>query len=144
MEVVVGFLVFGIVVGIAAFLVVREAGRISRDPPAALFDPDDAFEWVVEKLPDVAAATLTTADVRRILEFQLEFFQRRGVARDGIDSTPTGAVVGGPDQIAYIAGRAAETGEAYIPEQIQAVIDTQLSYLQEIGAIGPPTDAPDA
>lgn len=142
MEVVVGFLVFGVVVGIAGFLVVREAGRISREPPAALFDPEDAFEWVVDKLPPIAAATLTTADVRRILDFQLEFFQRRGVARNGIDATPSGAIIGGPDQIAFIAERAASTGEGYIPEQIQAVIDTQLSYLQEIGAIGPPAEGP--
>lgn len=142
MEVVVGFLVFGVVVGIAGFLVVREAGRISREPPAALFDPEDAFEWVVDTLPDLAAATLTTADVRRILDFQLEFFQRRGVARNGIDATPSGAVIGGPDQVAYIAERAAATGEAYIPEQIQAVIDTQLRYLQQIGAIGPPAEGP--
>ncbi len=142
MTIVVGFLVFGVVVGIAAFLVVREAGRISREPPAALFDPEDAFEWVVEQLPDVAAATLTAGDVRRILDFQLEFFTRRGVARNGIDATPSGTVVGGPDQIAFIADRAAATGESYIPEQIQAVIDTQLSYLREIGAIGPPAEDP--
>ena len=81
-------------------------------------------------------------DRRRILEFQLEFFQRRGVVRNGIDATPSGTIIGGPDQVAYIAERAAATGEAYIPEQIQAVIDTQLSYLQEIGAIGPAADDP--
>ena len=142
MVLVVGFLVFGLVVAIAAVLVVREAGRISREPPAALFDPEDAFDWVVDQLPADAAATLTTGDVRRILEFQLEFFQRTGV-RNGKDSTSSGpVVVGGIDQLAYIAERAAATGEAYLPEQIQAVIDTQLSYLGEIGAIGPPAEAP--
>ena len=80
--------------------------------------------------------------MRRILDFQLEFFKRRGVTRNGVDATPTGAVVAGPDQVTYIADRAASTGEAYIPEQIQAVIDTQLSYLREIGAIGPPAEDP--
>ena len=142
MTIVVGFFVFGAVVAVAAYLVVREAGRISREPPPALFDPEDAFDWVVAQLPDDAAATLTTGDVRRILDFQLEFFHRTGVARNGMDSTAPGpVVVGGVDQLAYIVERAAATGEAYLPEQVQAVIDTQLSYLREIGAIGPPADA---
>ena len=43
---------FGIVVAIAAVFVIREAGRIAQDPPAAIVDPDDAYEWVVEHLPD--------------------------------------------------------------------------------------------
>ena len=42
MEVVVGFLVVGMVIGIAAFFVTREATRIARRPPPALFHLDDA------------------------------------------------------------------------------------------------------
>ena len=48
MGLVAGFLIFGLVVAIAAVLVVREAGRIGRQPPPALFDAEDAYEWVVE------------------------------------------------------------------------------------------------
>ena len=84
--IVAGFLVFGIVVAIAAVFVVREAGRIAVDPPAALVDPDDAYEWVVDHLPDDVAATLTPDDVRRILEFQFEFFRRKGVSVNGTRS----------------------------------------------------------
>lgn len=143
MMIVAGFLVFGLVVAVAAVLVVREAGRIGEAPPAAIFDPDDAYEWVVEHLPDDVAATLTSADVRRILDFQLEFFQRKGVSQNGSSAKPNGPViVGGAEQVGYILERCESTGEAYLPEQVHGVVDTQLSYLRAIGAIGPVAESP--
>ena len=112
---------------------------MSAEPPPAVFDPDEAFEWVVQHVPDDVAATLTPDDVRRILDFQLEYFQRRGVSGNGNSQHPPGpVVVGGSETVDYILERAASTGEAYLPEQIHAVIDTQLTYLRAIGAVGPP------
>lgn len=141
MALVVGFVAFGLIVAIAAVFVIREAGRIAKEPPPALFDPEDAYEWVVEHLPDDVAATLTPADVRRILGFQTEFFERKGVSSNGHDHDERGpAVVGGAEQVDYIVGRAAATGEAYLREQVQGVVETQLSYLRAVGAIGPPAE----
>ena len=134
-------LAFGLVIGIAAIFVVREAGRIAREPPPALFDPDDAYEFVVEHVPDDVAATLTPDDVRRILGFQLEFFKTRGVATNGSSPALCSPVIfGGAETTAYILQRAAETGEAYLPEQVHGVIETQLRYLRAIGAIGAAAD----
>lgn len=147
MEIVAAFLVVGLVVAIGAVLVIREAGRLARTPPPALFDTDDAYDWIVEHLPDDAAATLTPDDVRRILDLQIEFFERHGVSPNGTVSTRDGpdgpVVVGGADEVAYIVDRSAETGEAYIAEQVSAVVETQLAYLRVIGAIGPPAKAPE-
>src|SRR5437870_10688583 len=139
MEIVVGFLVFGIIIGIAAAFVVREAGRIAKDPPPALFDLDDAYDWVVEHLPDAFAATLTPDDVRRILEFQAEYLERQAASGNGSSRRGSGPVVfGSSEQIAYVLERATATGEPYLPEQVDAVLETQLAYLRSIGAVGPP------
>ncbi len=136
---VVAFLVLGVVLAIAAGFVFREAARMREEPPDAVFDPDDAYEWVVAHLDDLVAATLTPRDVRRILDLQLEFFQQRGVSRNGVKIDPPTAVVFGTDEtVAYIVARSAATGEAYIPEQVQGVIDCELDYLRHIGAIGRP------
>lgn len=141
MELVAGFLVVGVVVAIAAALVIREAGRIARKPPPALFDLDDAADFVVAHVPDVVAATLTSDDVRRILEFQLEYFEKKGVSGNGSSQQTSGpVVVGGAEAVAYIVERAASTGEPYLPEQVYGVLETQLSYLRSIGAVGPPAD----
>jgi hypothetical protein len=138
------FLVVGIACAIAAFFVGREATRMAAEPPPPVFDPEEAYDWVVEHLPDVVAATLTPEDVRRILDFQLEYFRRQGVTGNGTSSNVHGAVVvGGPETVDYILERARTTGEEYLPEQVYAVIDTQLAYLREIGAIGPPAEPPE-
>ena len=47
-------------------------------------------------------------------------------------------MVGGPETVEYIRLRAGETGEDYLPEQVQGVLDTQLDYLRAIGAVGRP------
>src|SRR5215475_651162 len=139
MAVIAGFLVVGLVVAIAAYLVVHEAGRIAKAPPPALFDVEEAHEWVVAHVPDDVAATLTSDDVRRILEFQLEYFEKKGVSGNGSSKRASGpVVVGGAEAIAYIVDRAAATGDAYLPEQVYGVLETQVSYLRSIGAIGPP------
>ena len=144
MGVAVALLAFGVVVAIAAALVIREAGRMAKDPPPTLFDMDEAYEWVVDNVPDVVAATLTPDDVRRILDFQVEYFQRKGVSANGSMAQLGGpVVVGGAETVEYILERAAATGEAYLPEQVYAVIETQLSYLRAIGAVGPEAALPD-
>ncbi|HEX9467135.1 MAG TPA: hypothetical protein VGA11_01880 [Acidimicrobiia bacterium] len=138
MEVVAGFLAVGVVIAIAAFFVTREATRIARQPPPALFHLDDAVDWVVAHVPDDVAATLTTNDVLRILEFQVEFFKRKGVSSNGSTAYPPGpVVVGGSETVDYILERCAATGEMYLPEQVYGVIETQMSYLRAIGAVGP-------
>jgi hypothetical protein len=139
MVLVTGLFVLGVACAIAAWFVIREAGRMAAEPPPPVFDPEEAYEWVVEHVPDAVAATLTPADVRRILDFQLEFFRRKGVTGNGSSSTPPGdVVVGGAETVDYILARARATGEEYLPEQVHAVIETQLAYLREIGAVGPP------
>jgi hypothetical protein len=129
-------LTVGLVLAIAAIVVIREAGRIADEPPPALFDPDDAYEFVVEELPDDVAATLTPDDVRRILDFEVEFLQQQGMLGNGY-RRPGPGVFGGSETTAYILDRAAATGEDYLPEQVHAVMATQLRYLRAIGAVGP-------
>jgi hypothetical protein len=139
MPLVAAMLVVGLVIGIAAVLVVREAGRLAKEPPLPVFDLEEAYEWVVKHVPDDVAATLTPDDVRRILDLQVEFFERKGVSGNGSSAhPPSSAVIGGAETVAYIIEHAAAIGESYLPEQVHAVIETQLSYLRSIGAIGPP------
>jgi len=138
------FLTAGVVLAIAAFLVSREVGRLRAEPPPPVFDLDEAFHWVVRHVPDDVAATLDEDDVRRILDLQIEYFRRKGVSVNGSPSHHQGPVViGGSETIEYILDRSAEMGVSYLPEQVHAVVETQLTYLKAIGAVGseaPPSD----
>lgn len=138
---VVTFLVVGIVLAIAGGLVFREAARLSEEPPDAVFDPDDALGWVVAHLDDLTASTLTERDAKRIIEAQMEYLRGRGVADNGRRTESVVPVVFSTDDAVRVIGaRCAETGEAYLPEQIEAVIDCQMEYLRFIGALGHPAD----
>ena len=132
-------LAFGLVVAVAAILVVREAGRIARDPPPALFDPDDAYDYVVEELDDLVAATLTPGDVRRILDFELEYLRQRGITGNGSHEGPLAPVVfGGPDTIAYILSGRPSHGRGLPPRAGARRGRDAARYLRAIGAVGPP------
>jgi len=141
MALVTALIVIGLACAIAAWFVIREAARMAAEPPPPVFDPEEAYSWVIEHVPDAVAATLTPDDVRRILDFQLEYFRRRGVTGNGSSANPPGdVVVGGAETVDYILQRARTTGEEYLPEQVHAVIETQLEYLRAIGAVGPVAD----
>ena len=138
MALVTALLVIGIACAIAAWFVIREAGRMAAEPPPPVFDLEEAYDWVVEHVPDVVAATLTPDDVRRILDFQLEFFQRQGVTGNGSSRTrPATSSSAAPRPSTTSSSGPGDTGEAYLPEQVHAVIETQLAYLRAIGAVGP-------
>ena len=139
-------LVLGITCAIGAVVVLREAGRLAAEPPPPVFDMEEAYDWGVEHLPDIVAATLTPADVRRILDFQLEFLTQKGVTGNGSGPHLRADVIGGgPEIVDHICTRSRETGEEYLPEQVYGVLDTQLGYLRAIGAVGgaaPPPKRP--
>jgi hypothetical protein len=60
------------------------------------------------------------------------------VTGNGSSNNPSGdVIVGGAETVEYILERARTTGEEYYPEQVYAVIETQLEYLRAIGAVGP-------
>jgi hypothetical protein len=124
---------------IAAVLVGREARRLDAEPPRAVFDIDEATEWVANHLPFEISAVLSYADVRQILEWNLEFLRARGMtAAEG--SAPE-AIVVGPEEVAdFVLDRARASDSSYSEDQVAAVLDAQLGYFDAIGAIGPPAD----
>jgi hypothetical protein len=139
--VVLGAVAVAIVLGIAAWAVLRESSRLAAMPPRPTFNMDDALDWVVEHLDEVAASALTVDDVRLILDLQVEYFRVKGVSGDGATSEVPGVVViGGPDTVADIVKRAADRGAVFLPEDVDAVVETQLAYLRSIGAIGSRAD----
>ena len=130
-------LVVGVAIGLAAWFVIREAGRLALEPPPPVFSLDEAYDWVVAHLDDLVASTLTPNDVRRIVGFQMEFWARKGVAGNGSGPHVQGEVViGDSETVDYVLVRCRETGEEYLPEQVYAVTETQLAYLRAIGAVG--------
>ncbi len=132
------FLAVALVFAIAAVVVGREARRLDAVPPQPTFDLDEAVEWVSDNLPFEFRATLSHDDVRRIIDWNLEYFRMKGVSGNGHSAASEGpVVVGGAETVEYVLARAESLGASYTAPQVHAVLDAQMSYLEAIGAIGP-------
>ena len=126
------------VLAIALAVVGREARRLDAVPPRPVFDMDEAVAWVAEHLPFEISAVLSHADVRNIIDWNLEYFRSKGASGNG--STPhfdAQVVVGGAETVDWVMTKAQQTGAAYTAAQVHAVLDAQMTYLEAIGAIGP-------
>ena len=128
---------------IAAVVVGREAKRLDTEPPRAVFDIDEATEWVAHHLPFEVSAVLSFDDVHRILEWNLEFLRAKGMSTGVGAPLPDGSVVVGPEEVAdFVLEKARAIDSPYSEDQVAAVLDAQFGYFDAIGAIGPEA-APD-
>lgn len=141
MAVVLGALAVGLVLLVAAWVIMRESRRLAAMPPRPTFDMDEALDWVVAHIADETAATLTVDDVRQILDLQMQYFRAKGVSGNGKSAVVHAPVViGGSETVSWIMEKAEAAGSDFSFEQIHAVIETQLAYLRSIGAVGPRAD----
>jgi hypothetical protein len=126
----------------AAIAVGAAVNRTGSQPPPAVLQLDDAVDWIAERLPFEVAAEISHADVRRVLLWQLDYFDTIGLASAG------GAELGGESVSADDALVVADDDAAvdYVVERAAAsdltalhvvcVLDLQMQYLREIGAVG--------
>ena len=132
------FIVVAVVFGIAAVVIGREARRLDSVPPRPVFDMDEAVAWVADHLPFDVSAVLSHADVRNIIDWNLEYFRSKGVSGNGSSPHLDGpVVVGGAETVDFVLARAQQVGTSYTAAQVHAVLDAQMTYLEAIGAIGP-------
>ena len=124
---------------IAAGIVGGETHRLDGVAPSPAFDLDEAVMYIADRLSFEASAALSHDDVRAVVSFSLEYFRNRGTLKNGSKAYSPGpaVIVQGAETVEYVHARAVETGMDLTIEQIYAVLDVELSYLEAIGAVGP-------
>jgi len=141
MGLILGFIAVALVFAIAAVVVGREARRLAAKAPGRVFEFEDAVTWVCDHVGDEVAAVLSPDDVRRILNWHLEYFRIKGVSSNGASPRVEGpVVVSGAETVDFVLKRAEADGLDYTPSQVHAVLDAQMTYLESIGAVGPVSD----
>ena len=125
-------LLVGVFLLIIALVVWQEAKRRPSYEPLE-YVVEDAVKHAHAGLPE--ESTLTRADVRRILEWEVFYLQ--GLAQDR-RSDPVETVAGGHDaSVEYIAGQIqAKHGVSYSRGDIEEVLRLEADYLMAIGAVG--------
>ncbi len=142
---------------IAAVVIGRESVRLSVEVPRPVFDLDEAVASVADRIPFEISAVLSHDDVRRMLRWNLADLQSAAVV--ALDAAGTAGreagggdggdgdvgrlppspltVMGEEEAVVAVRTRAEAEGLEYTDDQIRAVLDAHLAYLELIGAVGP-------
>jgi hypothetical protein len=127
---------------IAAGTIGREAHRLDAVAPRAVYQLDEAVDFVSDRLPPGSQARLTPAEVEALLVAHLGWLHEQGLQPDKPVDQRQGmteqVVVSEDALVAYLLGAAEEAGVELL-DDVDAVnvVDAHLAYLDAIGAVGP-------
>ncbi|MEJ7800182.1 MAG: hypothetical protein WKF60_06665 [Ilumatobacter sp.] len=131
-----------LVFAIAAGAIGREAHRLDAVAPRAVYQLDEAVDFVADRLPPESQARLTPAEVEELLRAHLRWMHEQGLqpdravdARQTIDDT---LVISEDALVAYLLAEAERLGVDLL-DDVDAVnvVDAHLAYFEAIGAVGP-------
>ena len=130
---------------VAALVVGREARRLDGVAPRALYDPDQAVAFVADRVPAASQARLTPDEVLQLLRIHMGRLHRLGLQPADVTDRRQDIVV--PtfleevDEVAYVIGGAEVNELDVADDDVAAVVDAHLAYLDAIGAVGPAASA---
>jgi hypothetical protein len=131
-----------LVFAIAAVAIGREAHRLDAVAPRAVYIPEEAVDFVCDRLPPASQARLTPAEVEQLLMFHMRWLHEQGLQPDGVVDSPqsiSDPVVLTEDALtAYLFGEAVANGIELL-DDVDAVnvVEAHLAYFEAIGAVGP-------
>ena len=109
----------------------------------ALFDVDEAVDFVADGLPFEISARISYDDVRALLRFHLEHVAAAGAPAERWNAGRSRLVIVDDEEGAEVLmQRALEAGLDLTPDDVAAVLAGELAYFEAIGAVGPPVPEP--
>ena len=133
----VGAVVMALVFVVAAVAIGRETHRLDAMPPAPSFELVYAVDWIAERLPPEVSGQITYEDVRDIVDWHLQELAENGLRQLPPEATGDVVLVDDNSAVDAVMYRALATGREFSLEQVKAVLDGELAYLEAIGAVGP-------
>jgi len=131
-----------LVFAIAAVTIGREARRLDSVAPRAIYELEQATQFVADRLPSDSQARLTYAELRKLLVFHMRWLHDRGLQPEGVidrrQDIVDEVVIDEQTVAAYLLG-AAEQNRIEILEDVDVVhvVQAHLEYFDAIGAVGP-------
>ena len=131
-----------LVFAIAAVIIGREARRLDSVAPRAVYELEQATQFVADNLPSETQARLTFAELRKLLVFHMRWLHDKGLQPAGVvdrrQDIVDEVVIDEQTLTAYLLD-AAEKNNIEILDDVDAVyvVKAHLKYFDTIGAIGP-------
>lgn len=130
---------------IAALTIGREARRLDAMAPRAVYQLEQAADFVAMSLPESTQARLTMEELEKLLVLHMNWLHGKGLlpdkAVDQRQDDTTRLVVTEESLIAYLLGESDKAGIQIIDDvDLVNVTEAHLAYFDAIGAVGPVAD----
>ena len=130
---------------IAALTIGREARRLDAMAPRAVYQLEQAADFVAMSLPESTQARLTMEELEQLLVMHMNWLHSKGLlpakAVDQRQDISTPIVVTEDSLIAYLLGESDKAGIQIMDDvDLVNVTDAHLAYFDAIGAVGPVAD----
>jgi hypothetical protein len=130
---------------IAALTIGREARRLDAMAPRAVYQLEQAADYVAMSLPEATQARLTMEELEKLLVLHMNWLHSKGLlpakAVDQRQDISTPIVVTEDSLIAYLLGESDKAGIQIMDDvDLVNVTEAHLAYFDAIGAVGPIAD----
>jgi hypothetical protein len=130
---------------VAALTIGREARRLDAMAPRAVYQLEQAADYVAMSLPEATQARLTMEELEKLLVLHMNWLHSKGLlpakAVDQRQSISTPIVVTEDSLIAYLLGESDKAGFQIMDDvDLVNVTEAHLAYFDAIGAVGPVAD----
>ena len=130
---------------IAALTIGREARRLDAMAPRAVYQLEQAADFVAMSLPETTQARLTMEELEQLLVMHMNWLHSKGLlpakAVDQRQEISTPIVVTEESLIAYLLGESDKACIQIMDDvDLVNVTEAHLAYFNAIGAVGPIAD----
>jgi hypothetical protein len=127
---------------IAALAIGREARRLDAMAPRAVYELEQAADFVAMSLPESTQARLTMEELEKLLVLHMNWLHGKGLlptkAVDQRQDILIPIVVTEESLIAFLLGESDKAGIEIIDDvDLVNVTEAHLAYFKAIGAVGP-------
>jgi hypothetical protein len=127
---------------IAALTIGREARRLDALAPRAVYQLEQATDFVAQSLSESTQARVTMEELEQLLVLHMNWLHAKGLlpdrAVDHRQDQETAVVVSDDSLIGFLLGKVEELGIDLVDDMdIVSIAQAHLAYFDAIGAIGP-------
>lgn len=123
-----------LVVGIAFYAVGREVVLLEQRVAPSVYELEEAIAFIADRLPADVASRISHDDVRWVLWVDAE--ELEAATAEEVAAGDEDEVVDPDGAVGRVLARVADERPELADEDVVAVLDTRLLYLQAIGAVG--------
>lgn len=128
-----------VLVGAIAFYAVgREVVLLEKRVQPAVFELEEAIGFIADRLPDPVTARVSLDDVRWVLLADAEVLEE--ATAEAVAQGDEDEVLDEDGAVGRVLERASDQRPDLADEDVVAILDARLAYLEAIGAVGTEVD----